>query len=153
MAVAAFLRHDRVPGYALDLAALFPSLKIKNADAVAREDGDFAIAESRRLIELGEPNGYWQLAQSYAKFGEKPKAEQIMNGLIERSKELRRGSIAIAFVYGALGDTDQTLAWLDSAYQEHEPWLVLLDAYPAFDAVRADPRFQDLVRRIGIPVG
>ena len=37
------------------------------------------------------------------------------------------------------------------AYKEHDQFLVYMNVYPEFDAVRDDPRFQDLVRRVGIP--
>jgi hypothetical protein len=43
------------------------------------------------------------------------------------------------------------MAWLEEAYTAHDPFLPYFNVWPEFDGVRADPRFQDLVRRIGIP--
>jgi hypothetical protein len=43
------------------------------------------------------------------------------------------------------------MAWLEEAFNNRDQFLWLVNASPGFDAVRADPRFQDLVRRIGIP--
>jgi len=51
-------------------------------------------------------------------------------------------------VYAALGDRDQAMAWLERGYAERVNPSVLLR--PGFDPLRADPRFQDLVRRVGL---
>ncbi len=57
----------------------------------------------------------------------------------------------IAAYYVELDDKEQAFAWLEKAYQEHEPTLPLDMASPQFDPVRSHPRFQDLLRRIGLP--
>ena len=54
----------------------------------------------------------------------------------------------IALIYVGLGDKDQAMAWLEKAYTERFNPSVLLR--PAFDPLRADPRFKSLVRRVGI---
>jgi hypothetical protein len=55
----------------------------------------------------------------------------------------------IAPVYVGLGEKGQAMKWLDKAYEEHfNPSIVL---GPAFDSLRSDPRFQNLVHRIGLP--
>ncbi len=51
----------------------------------------------------------------------------------------------------ALGDRDQTFRWLEESYRRRESFLAWLKVDPEFDPVRADPRFADLVRRVGIP--
>jgi hypothetical protein len=43
------------------------------------------------------------------------------------------------------------LAWLEKGYPQHDFWLSFLKGDPMFDSLRSDPRFQDLVRRIGFP--
>ena len=57
-----------------------------------------------------------------------------------------------AFVnaYLGLGDHDQAFAWLERAYQEHSDILKFLKVHPFFDPLRGDPRFADLVRRVGL---
>ena len=45
----------------------------------------------------------------------------------------------------------QALGWLDAAYEQHDPAMTTLSFVPEFDSLRDDPRFQDLVRRVGIP--
>ena len=47
--------------------------------------------------------------------------------------------------------TDETIFWLEEAYKNREPLLTTLNVWPGWDTVRDDPRFKDLVRRIGIP--
>ena len=55
----------------------------------------------------------------------------------------------IALIYVGLGDRDQAMIWLDKAYQARFNPSILLR--PAFDPLRSDARFQDLLRRIGLP--
>jgi hypothetical protein len=55
----------------------------------------------------------------------------------------------ITLVYVGLGDRDQAMMWLDKAYQARFNPSILLR--PAFDLLRSDSRFQDLLRRIGLP--
>jgi hypothetical protein len=50
-----------------------------------------------------------------------------------------------------IGETEEAMAWLERAYEEHAPDLVWAKADPSFDPLRSDPRFQDLLRRIGFP--
>jgi hypothetical protein len=57
---------------------------------------------------------------------------------------------AVASVYMGLGDNDRAFAWLEKAYQERSNYLAYLNVFPGVDSLRADPRFQDLVRRIGL---
>jgi eukaryotic-like serine/threonine-protein kinase len=114
--------------------------------------GDLAIAESRRTIELGVPFGQALLAESYASAGRKVDASAALKEAIEQSKRSHSGALNIASAFGALGDKEQTFTWLEESYKEHEGVLVFLNAWNFHnDAWRADPRFQDLVRRIGIP--
>ena len=113
---------------------------------------DLAIAESRRTIDLGFPFGQSLLAQSYATAGRKAEALAALKESIDQSKRSHAGSFFIAQAFDALGDKEQTFTWLEESYKEHEPILVHLNEIPFHNnALRADPRFQDLVRRIGIP--
>ena len=60
-------------------------------------------------------------------------------------------SFYIAAAFADLGETERTLEWLEKAYEERVGFLVHLKTDPHFDKLRSDERFQDLVRRIGIP--
>jgi TolB-like protein/Tfp pilus assembly protein PilF len=114
--------------------------------------GDLAIAESKRTIELGFPFGQSLLAQSYAPAGRKAEAGALLKESIEQSKRSHAGALFIAYAFDALSDKEQTFTWLEESYKEHEAALVYLNTFNLRnDTWRADPRFQDLVRRIGIP--
>jgi len=56
----------------------------------------------------------------------------------------------IAALYARLGDRDKAFTWLEKAYEEEEEGLTLLKVEPRFDNLRGDPRFQDLLRRVGL---
>src|SRR5262245_662374 len=59
-------------------------------------------------------------------------------------------SYAMARIYARLGDKDQSLEWLQKAYDKHSDYLVLLKVDPLFDALGSDPRFTKLLRDIGL---
>ena len=51
----------------------------------------------------------------------------------------------------AIGETEAAMTWLERAYEERDLHLVLVNTDPRLDALRSDPRFDDLLRRIGFP--
>jgi len=112
-----------------------------------------AIAEYQKAIPLsGEsPDEPASLACAYALSGKKREAQQVLAELQERSKRSYISPVIIAFIYAALGEKDQAFAWLDKAYEGRDFILVLLKAEPMFDNLRSDPRFANLVRRVGLP--
>ena len=57
----------------------------------------------------------------------------------------------IASFYSDLADKEQAFHWLDIAYQEHDWLLIGLNTYFQLDPLRSDPRFADLVRKVGLP--
>ena len=57
----------------------------------------------------------------------------------------------IASTFAQIGDTDEAFAWLERGYRERDPLMVLLKVHPNIDPLRSDPRFDDLLRRIGFP--
>ncbi len=71
--------------------------------------------------------------------------------LQELSSELFVSPYHIAVIYAGLGQKDQALAWLEKAYAERDGSLVLLRVDPGLDSLRSDPRYADLVRRVGLP--
>ena len=110
-----------------------------------------AIAAFTEAERLGAKGAYLQicLGAAYARAGETGKASAILRSL-ETSKEyVAPGELAI--LYEALGDRDRALATLEKAFAMHDLQLQHLKADPSFDSMRADRRFQDLLRRIGLP--
>ena len=62
-------------------------------------------------------------------------------------------AIDIADSYALGGDKTKALDWLEKAYEEHNPNLPYVSCQPRWDPLRSEPRFQALLRRMGIPVG
>jgi tetratricopeptide (TPR) repeat protein len=108
-----------------------------------------AIAEFHKAIELsgGSVPCTSNLAYAYAVSNKRNEAVKILNDLKTRSTG---NASEIALMYVGLGDKDQAMKWLEKAYEEHFNPSILLRS--AFDPLRSDPRFQDLVHRIGLPV-
>jgi len=107
-----------------------------------------AIAEFQKAIELsgGSISARANLAYAYALSNKTNKAVKILNDLKTRST---RNASEIALMYVGLGEKDQAMTWLEKAYDEHFNPSILVR--PAFDPLRSDPRFQNLVHRIGLP--
>jgi TolB-like protein/DNA-binding winged helix-turn-helix (wHTH) protein/Tfp pilus assembly protein PilF len=107
-----------------------------------------AIAEFQKAIELsgGSISARANLAYAYALSNKRKEALKILNDLKTRSA---RNASEIALMYVGLGEKDQAMTWLEKAYDEHFNPSILVR--PAFDPLRSDPRFQDLVHRIGLP--
>ena len=95
-------------------------------------------------------NHLWMTAYAYAKSGQEIEARR----LIEKFKTLAQKeyvlSYAVASIYGALGDKDLAFIELEKAFVEHDWNLHRLNVDNLMDPLRDDPRFVDLVRRIGL---
>src|SRR5882762_5035978 len=110
-----------------------------------------AVAELQRAVQLsaGSPTAIANLARAYVASGKKSEAVRLLNNLKKRSNSIYSHGSEIAVIYAALGDTDQAMNWLEKGFEERFNPGVLLR--PGFDPLRSDPRFQDLLRRIGLP--
>ena len=109
-----------------------------------------AIAELQKAVELsgGSTAFTANLAYAYAVSGRRNEAVKILNDLKNRSQNGFSNAPEIALVYVGLDQKDQAMAWLEKAFEERfSPWVLMR---PAFDPLRSDPRFQDLLRRIGL---
>jgi len=87
----------------------------------------------------------------YAYQGKRQEALEIIRQLNERSKHTYVDSRNLADIYLALGDTEQALAYLQKAYEEHSPFMTELKHDRIYDPIRSDPRYNELVKRVGIP--
>jgi len=112
---------------------------------------DEAVAELRKAVQLseGSPTCIANLARAYAASGKKSEALKLLRDLKKRSNPSHSNSSEIAMIYASLGDADQAMNWLEKGYEDRFNPGVLLR--PGFDPLRSDPRFQDLVHRIGLP--
>ena len=100
-----------------------------------RSDSDYAAA-----LEQGFRSGGWQGALSKS---------------IETLKAQRKAGYSVTYIiadaYAELGDKDQAFQWLNTAFQEHDEGLMGLKTDFTLDPIRSDPRFVELVRKVGLP--
>ncbi len=83
--------------------------------------------------------------------GQTDEAKTILNELKARPKLDPVALVAIADGYSVLGEKDDAFAFLDAAYKERASLLIYLGVRPTFDNIRSDPRFADLLSRMGLP--
>jgi TolB-like protein/Tfp pilus assembly protein PilF len=108
------------------------------------------IAEYQEAIKLSKESSTSQiyLGAAYAKAGQRQKAQEILKQL-QTSKEYVSPAELVA-LYAALGEREQAFASLEKAYAAHDLQLGYLGSDPSFDSLREDPRFKDLMRRVGL---
>jgi TolB-like protein/DNA-binding winged helix-turn-helix (wHTH) protein/Tfp pilus assembly protein PilF len=116
------------------------------------------ITEIKRAIILpGGGEGFYSaggriwLAWAYAATNKKDLARKILNEASRKPNSKHYAALDIARGYVALGDKNDAFAWLERAYSAHERDLIFLRRMDDFDPIRSDPRFEDLLRRIGMP--
>ena len=119
------------------------------------EKGMFAeaVAEARKASDLFSPSTHpiAFLGYALAKSGKQAEARTVLEELLKRSAEHYVPPYHIALVYNGLGQRAEALAWLERGYRERDPKMVFLKVEPKWNNLRDDPRFQDLVRRVGFP--
>jgi tetratricopeptide (TPR) repeat protein len=113
-----------------------------------------AIEAFQRALELEKDNAenWSNLGHAYAVSSKRTEAQKIIDHLTEWSSHSYIGPYNFARIYVGLGDKDQAFAWLDRAYADRSSFLAIYfktDAH--MDSLRSDPRFADLIRRIGLP--
>ena len=110
-----------------------------------------AIEEFQRAIQLAGDNEIFKanLAYAYAVSGKQEEALKMVKDLEDQQNRNSSADANIALIYVGLGDMDQAMIWLEKAYQARFNPSILLR--PAFNPIRSDTRFQDLLHRIGLP--
>ena len=111
--------------------------------------GQYALAVSK-INEIQERNISSTAGQVYAMAGRKEDAMKVIEELGRRSKETYIPGSAFAYIYAALGDTDKAIAYLEKGYEERAFQMQFLKIDPRWDNLRDDPRFTDLMRRVGL---
>ena len=137
-------------------------LAIQADDAEALQDLGFAliannqpgdaipVLERAASVSNRSPSVIGVLIGAYAHAGRRSDALRLLAELKERSKAGYVPAGAFVIAYLGLGENDQAFAWLEHAYKEQSNILQFLKVHPFFDPIRADPRFADLVRRVGL---
>jgi serine/threonine-protein kinase len=113
----------------------------------AVQELEFSVAAS------AEPSSHYQamLGCAYAGAQRKKDAVAILNELERRSSRELVSAFDMASLHLALSQNERALALLEEGHTKRDYWLVELRAWPWFDSLRSDPRFQDLLQRMGFP--
>ena len=114
---------------------------------------DLAISAGEKGVSLsgGSPLMRAALAQTFAAAGAPEKAIEIADELNELAKQRYVAPHFFAGIYVGLGEHDRAIEYLEKSCAEHSHWLIYLHIDPSMDDLRNDPRFQDLLTRVGLP--
>ncbi len=121
---------------------------------VYEQQGDFAsaIATIERVQQAAnDPHALSTAGYLYARSGDHHKALEILNELEKRSNREYVTALHFAQIYAGLGDNEQALVWLDKADHERAVWMPFLKVDLKFDPLRCDPRFRELLKKVGFP--
>jgi len=113
-----------------------------------------AIPEYQKAVEYSgnDSDPTAALAYAYARTGKGAEAEKLLRDLLEQSKTGYVSPYMIATIYAGLGNKDRAFEYLEKAYEERSTDLsYFLKSDLRMDTLRSDPRFQDLVKRMGFP--
>src|SRR5262249_19655526 len=113
-----------------------------------------AVAERREAVALSGGRSYYKglLGHTYAISGKREEAQAIIAELKSAAPQPSRPALSIAIVYTGLRDRNKAFEWLERTYQQRNSYLVeFFRVNPMFQSLHADPRFPDLLLRIGFP--
>jgi hypothetical protein len=91
------------------------------------------------------------LGHAYAESGNRVEAQKVLDELNSMSQQRYVSPYGIAVVYVGLKDREQSYKWLERAYSEQNTELTFLRVDPRLDPLRDDPRFQELLKKVGFP--
>jgi TolB-like protein/Tfp pilus assembly protein PilF len=112
-------------------------------EAVAASRSARDVYDSTRAVSF--------LGYALAKSGKPREARAELEGLLKLSAKRWVSPYNVALIYNGLDERDQTLAWLERGIQQRDPRMTFLKAEPKWNNLRDDPRFQDLMQRVGLP--
>ncbi len=124
----------------------------QEALTITRETYAEAIQRCERELKeaKGAPGTLAPLAFALASAGRLAVAARTIEELKARSGKQRFPPSLFALAYAGLGDREKALQWLETAYREHDTQLLWFRLEPQMDSLRADPRFQDVMRKMGL---
>jgi hypothetical protein len=83
--------------------------------------------------------------------GKRQEAHKALTEMRELAKKRYVTAYGVALVYAGLGEKDQAFVWLQRGVEEHTHWLVWTKLDPRWNSLRDDPRFEQVLRRVGLP--
>ena len=151
-------RFDEAESYASEAQMMMPSFWsqiVKGWAYIGKGQNDSAVTAMRQAAALSNdlPFADAALAHALARAGKTAEARKLLDALIQQSIKGYVSAYDIAIVYAGLGDKDQAITWLRKALGERSMFAVHMTWDARLDGLRADPRFQELVRSLGLPAG
>jgi TolB-like protein/tetratricopeptide (TPR) repeat protein len=114
------------------------------------EKGRYAESVSE-FLKLGDkPHALGHLGNAYARAGKVDAARKTIAQLEEHVRKDGLGRYEIALVYAGLGERSEAFKWLEESYKAHDEGLTNLKIDPCLDPLRSDPRFDGLLRQVGL---
>ena len=108
-----------------------------------------AVQQFQKLDD--QPHALGHMGNAFARMGREADAREMISRLQKHVQDAGVGRYEIALVYAALGKKDEAFAWLEKSFAARDKGLTYLKIDPCLDPLRSDSRFQDLVRRVGLP--
>jgi TolB-like protein/DNA-binding winged helix-turn-helix (wHTH) protein/Tfp pilus assembly protein PilF len=110
-----------------------------------------ALADIEKWRRNDDAPGIWSIqAYVYGRSGKQAEARRALEKLQQLNRRQQMDPAAIALAYVGMDNKDDAFAWLQKAYSEHSNALTALKVDPIYDPLRRDPRFQELLRRVGL---
>lgn len=112
-----------------------------------------ALPAAQKAVELSNRSQYAlaELCGVHAQSGNRKEALAIIKELEEKYAKGEEYEFAIAIVYAKRGENDKAFAWLEKAFQNRNSQITWLTTSPGIEPLRSDPRYKDLLRRMGLP--
>jgi len=141
---------------ALEIDPAFPSAHIDLSRAYTITGKyDLWLEEWEKGARLANDSNELSLVEAakreYPKSGYRGALKQVVAFMEEQAKRTYVDPAVIAALHALLGEKDQAFAWLEKAYKEKSGFLVSIKPFPLFDSLRSDPRYADLLERMGLP--
>jgi tetratricopeptide (TPR) repeat protein len=137
---------------ALDLDPNFPLAHFCNGLVYERQRKyEDALVEMRQAKALGMKDASALIGYIYAVSGRRREAQQVLDKLNELPEHEHVSAFARALIYVGLCDKERAFKWLEKAYADREWHLWLLKEEAGLDPLRSDPRYTNLLRRVGFP--
>jgi TolB-like protein/DNA-binding winged helix-turn-helix (wHTH) protein/Tfp pilus assembly protein PilF len=121
---------------------------------VAKGQFEEAIVAAQKAVDLSQraPGALGMLGLAYGLGGHEAEARKVLNELLKLNEGRYVTPAALVNVYIGLGDKEQAFVWLEKAYEERSNFLAFLKVFPIVDPLRSDRRFDELTRRVGLPL-
>ena len=119
---------------------------------IANNQAGDAISVLEKAVSVSNrsPGPIGILIRAYAHVGRRGDALRLLSEMKQRRKAGYVPAGAFVNAYLGLGENEEAFAWLEQAYKEQSNMLQFVRVHPYFDPIRSDPRFADLVRRVGL---